>query len=147
MEKIVTKVEKQELEISYIKKTLDELVAQNKKQNEQLVKISESIHKQEVILEKISNLEERYSEGMARVHKRIDEELRRCKKDIDQHETLINEIKDNINTRPCTRYEKLQTEIEFLRKQHDRHTKIFGWMATLIIGAVVSSIIASHFNK
>ena len=36
MEQIIGKVEKQELEIQYIKQTLNEISAENKKQSEQL---------------------------------------------------------------------------------------------------------------
>ena len=66
MEKIVNKVEKQELEITYIKKTLDELVEQNKKQNEQLTKICKGLAKHELIFEKITNLESKQQEALKR---------------------------------------------------------------------------------
>ena len=92
MQEIVTKVEKQELEITYIKKTLDELVEQNKIQNKQLSKISESISKQEIILEKVSNLDDKYTEAIKRVHFRIDEQLKLCEEKIAENKMNIEKI-------------------------------------------------------
>ena len=147
MEQIFAKVEKQELEISYIKKTLDELVEQNKKQNEQLIKISESIQKQEIIIEKISNLEDKYQEGIKRVHKRIDEELERCKEKTSFLKDEVDKLKNDLSLRPCQNHQIVDKELEYIKKQVERHSKIVWWGGTLIIGVIVIAIIKSHFKQ
>jgi len=146
MEQIINKVEKQELEINYIKKSLDELVEQNKNQNLQLSKISESIQKQEVILEKIGNLEEKYSDGLKRCHRRIDEELDRCKEDKKKYESELKQIKEDLQSRPCQNHNVVDKEIEFIKGELAKHNKIIWWGATLIIGAVIVAILKSHFK-
>lgn len=146
MQEIVTKVEKQELEISYIKKSLDELVEQNKKQNEQLGKISESIQKQEIILEKISNLEEKYQDGLKRVHKRIDDELERNKEIIKRHNNEIEAIKNDLASRPCQNHNIVEKELEFIKKQQEKHAKIFWWVGTMIISIVLIAVIKGHLK-
>jgi chromosome segregation ATPase len=150
MEELVKKVEIQELEISYIKKALDELVEQNKKQNEQLAKISESIAKQEIILEKISNLEEKYQEGLKRVHKRIDGELALCEKtkdDCDKEcEKLskrMDELEEKLATRPCVSHNVIEAELKHLKEYIEKHNKIFWWVTTAIIGLIIAAVIKS----
>jgi predicted nuclease with TOPRIM domain len=150
MEKIISKVEKQELEITYIKKTLDKLVEQNEKQNEQLAKISESIAKQEIILEKISNLEEKYQEGIKRIHKRIDGELALCEKtkdDCDKEcEKLskrMDELEEKLATRPCVSHNVIEAEIKHLKEYIEKHNKIFWWIGTVILGVIIVSIVES----
>ena len=150
MEKIISKVEKQELEIVYIKKTLDKLVEQNEKQNEQLAKISESIAKQEIILEKISNLEEKYQEGIKRIHKRIDGELALCEKtkdDCDKEcEKLskrMDELEEKLATRPCVSHNVIEAEIKHLKEYIEKHNKIFWWIGTVILGVIIVSIVES----
>jgi len=142
MEHIVTKVEKQELEIHYIKKTLDELVEQNKIQNEQLSKISDSISKQEVILEKVSNLDDKYTEAIKRVHYRIDEQLRLCEERIADNKTKIEKILNQKNA-VCPKHDVLEKDIEILRKQQEKHAKIFWWVSTAIIGLVITAVVNS----
>jgi len=164
MQEIIQKIEKQELEISYIKKTLDELATQNRKQSEQLQKISESIHKQELILEKISNLEAKYQDGIKRVHKRMDDEIyhftdkimkieKEFSQKIDDEITHINEKIEKLEkttnsccNRPCVSHNVIEVEIENIKKQQDKFSKIFYWGATLIIGVVIVGIIKSHFH-
>ena len=148
MEKIVSKVEKQEIEILYIKKTLDEIVEQNKKQSEQLTKISESITKQEVILEKISNLEEKYQDGIKRVHKRIDGELLACekgKKDCENNlsklENEIEKLKDEVKNRPCVSHNVVQTELNHIKEKIEKHGKIFWWLGTVVLGIVIVAVV------
>ena len=150
MEHIVSKVEKQEIEITYIKKTLDELVEQNKRQNEQLTKISESIAKQEIILEKISDLEEKYQEGLKRVHKRIDGELTACekgKKDCENNlsklENEIEKLKDEVKNRPCVSHNVVQNELNHIKEKIERHGKIFWWLGTAVLGVVIVAIVKS----
>jgi len=144
MEHIANKVEKQELEINYIKKALDELVEQNKNQNKQLEKISNSIQKQELILEKIGNLEEKYSDGLKRCHNRIDEELSRCKEEKAKYEDEIKLIKNDLMSKPCNTHNVIDKEIEFIKMEISKHNKIIWWGATLIIGVVIVAIIKSH---
>ena len=146
MDGIQSKVEKQEIEITYIKKSLDELVAQNKNQNLQLSKISESIQKQEVILEKVGNLEEKYSDGLKRCHRRIDEELDRCKEDKKKYESELKHIKEDLQSRPCQNHNIVDKEIEFIKGELAKHNKTIWWGATLIIGAVIVAILKSHFK-
>ena len=150
MEKIISKVEKQELEITYIKKTLDKLVEQNEKQNEQLAKISESIAKQEIILEKISNLEEKYQEGLKRVHKRIDGELALCEKtkddcnkECERLDKRINELEEKLATRPCVSHNVIEAELKHLKEYIEKHSKIFWWVTTAIIGLIIAAVIKS----
>ena len=150
MEKIISKVEKQELEITYIKKTLDKLVEQNEKQNEQLAKISESIAKQEIILEKISNLEEKYQEGFKRIHKRIDGELALCEKtkddcnkECERLDKRINELEEKLATRPCVSHNVIEAEIKHLKEYIEKHNKIFWWIGTVILGVIIVSIVES----
>jgi len=164
MQEIIQKIEKQEIEISYIKETLEKLAIQTEKQSNQLQKISESIQKQELILEKISNLEEKYQEGMKRVHKRIDDEIHRCndrvtkienetpkkiENEIDYIEEKINKLEKNIENccnRPCISHDVFKVELENVKKQQERFYKIFYWGATLIIGIVIAGIVKSHFH-
>jgi len=146
MEQIVNKVEKQEIEITYIKKTLDELVEQNKKQSEQLVKISESIQKQEIILEKIGNLEDKYNDGIKRCHRRIDEELERCKVDKERMEHELETLKNDLSRKPCNNYGIFQKELDQVKAEIAKHGKVIWWGATLIIGAVIVAILKEHFH-
>ncbi len=145
MQEIVTKVEKQELEITYIKKTLDELVEQNKIQNKQLSKISESISKQEIILEKVSNLDKKYTEAIKRVHFRIDEQQKICEEKIAENKMNIEKI---LNERgaACPKHDVLEKDIEFLKKQQEKHAKVFWWAGTLIISVVIIAIIKGQFK-
>ena len=140
MEHIIGKVEKQELEISYIKKSLNELVEQNKQQNKQLSKISESIQKQEIILEKIGNLEEKYQDGTKRVHKRIDEEIKHFEERISKVEKQCVECCN----RPCINHNAVDTEIKHIKEAIADHKKIF-WTAIagvmmIVIGAIVKGV-------
>ena len=146
MEHIANKVEKQELEINYIKKSLDELVEQNKNQNKQLEKISNSIQKQELILEKIGNLEEKYSDGLKRCHNRIDEELSRCKEEKAKYEDEIKLIKNDLMSKPCNTHNVIDKEIEFIKMEISKHNKIIWWGATLIIGVVIVAILKSQLK-
>jgi predicted nuclease with TOPRIM domain len=150
MEKIISKVEKQELEIVYIKKTLDKLVEQNERQNEQLTKISESIAKQEVILEKISNLEEKYQDGIKRIHKRIDGELALCEKakddcnkECERLSKRMDELEEKLTTRPCVSHNVIETELKHLKEYIEKHNKIFWWVTTAIIGLIIAAVIKS----
>ena len=160
MEHIATKVERQELEITYIKKALDELVEQNKIQNEQLVKISESIQKQEVILEKVSNLEDKYNDGLKRCHKRIDETLI-TKNDIEaqienktvKYDTKISKLYDEIEkvkieirNKPCGTHNVVENELDHIRKDLATHKKIFWWGATLMIGTMIVTILKAFLH-
>jgi len=142
MEHIVTKVEKQELEITYIKKTLDELVEQNKIQNKQLSKISESISKQEIILEKVSNLDDKYTDAIKRVHFRIDEQLKICEERIAENKMNIEKILNRKNE-VCPKHDILEKDIEILKKQQEKHAKIFWWVSTAIIGLIITAVIKS----
>ena len=140
MEHIIGKVEKQELEISYIKKSLNELVEQNKQQNKQLSKISESIQKQEIILEKIGNLEEKYQDGTKRVHKRIDEEIKHFEERISKVEKQCVECCN----RPCINHNAVDTEIKNIKEKLSDHKKIFWTGITavmmIVIGAIVKGV-------
>jgi len=160
MQEIIQKIEKQEVEISYIKKTLNELAIQNKKQSDQLQKIGEAIHKQELILEKISNLEERYNDGVKRVHKRMDDEIHhfnekifKLEKEINNEVLYINEkiekLEKNVESccnRPCVSHNVIEVELNNIKKQQEKFSKIFYWGATLIIGIVIAGIIKSHLS-
>ncbi len=160
MEHIVTKVEKQELEITYIKKALDELVEQNKKQNEQLGKIGESIQKQEVILEKVSNLEDKYNDGLKRCHKRIDEtlltkneiqkqietEVSKNEKKIVAIENKIDQLKLEIRNKPCGTHNIVENELSHIKQDLASHKKIFWWGATLMIGTMVVTILKAFLH-
>ncbi len=143
MQEITKKVERQELEIHYIKKTLDELVEQNKIQNKQLSKISESISKQEIILERVSNLDNKYTEAIKRLHSRIDEQQRICERKITENKMNIEKILNERNS-ICPALEK---DIEFLKKQQEKHAKVFWWAGTLIISVVIVAIIKGQFIK
>jgi len=146
MEQLIAKVEKQEVEIDYIKKSLEELVIQNRKQSEQLQKIGESIQKQEIILEKISNLENKYSDSIKRCHRRIDEELERCKNERKRLEKELGVIKTDLMGKPCQNYDLINKDIEQLKRDLGSHSKIFWWVTTLIVGAVIIAILKEHFH-
>ena len=144
MEQIVSKVEKQELEIIYIKKSLDEIVEQNKKQNEQLEKISDSIQKQEIILERIANLEDKYSEGTKRLHKRLDTEIERYDKRI----LIIEEDLKEIKSRPCTNHNStVNIEIKNLKEKIAAHSKYFWFVNSAVIGAVIMALVGLILKK
>jgi len=150
MEKIVNKVEKQELEITYIKKTLDELVEQNKKQNEQLTKICKGLAKHELIFEKITNLESKQQEALKRVHDRIDGELllrenvkKEYYKDIENLYKKIEELEEKLATRPCVTHNVVEAEIKHLKEYIEKHNKIFWWVTTAIIGLIIVAVIKS----
>lgn len=144
--KAFTKIERQEVEISYIKKTLDELVEQNKRQSEQLASITKSIQKQEVILEKITYLEDKYHDGIKRVHKRIDEEVKKINEILTIYKDEFGKIKEDMKKMSCPIEKTFLKDIEYLKKQQDRHAKIFWWVGSLIIGAVILAILKSHFK-
>jgi len=137
MEQIIGKVEKQELEIQYIKQTLNEISVENKKQSEQLLKISESIQKQEIILEKISNLEEKYHESTKRVHKRIDEEIRHFEERLNKVEKQCIECCN----RPCINHNAVDAEIKNIKEKLSDHKKIFWWVTTAVIGVVIVAVV------
>ena len=155
MQEITTRVDKQELEIMYIKKALDELVDQNKKQNEQLEKISDSIHKQEVILEKVSNLEDKYADGLRRCHQRIDETLeikQEIKKQLEQEtkkidkrqekfEEEIESVKKEIRSKPCGVHNVVDNEIKHMKETIEFHKKILFGVIGFVFVAVGSSIL------
>ena len=157
MQEIATKVEKQELEITYIKKSLDELVEQNKKQNEQLGKISESIQKQEVILEKVSNLEDKYTDGLKRCHKRIDEtvvtkngiqkqienETIKTDKKIAKLETEIDKLRLEVHNRPCVTHNVVENELKHINETLANHKKIFWSVTSVIVFGVLTALIKS----
>jgi len=144
MEQVKAKVEKQEVEISYIKKSLDEIVGENRKQSNQLQTISDSIQKQELILEKISNLEEKYYDGSKRLHSRIDEENKHHELRLKALEECCNSNKDDILNRPCRTHDVLAKDIENINKRLDDHKKIF-WTAIstvmlIVVGAIVQGV-------
>ena len=144
MEQIVNKVEKQELEIIYIKKSLDEIVEQNKRQNEQLSKISDSIQKQEVILERIANLEDKYSEGTKRLHKRLDTEIDRFDKRISSIEEDVKEAKN----RPCVNHNgTIAVEIENIKEKIANHSKYFWFVNSAVIGSIIMATIGLILKK
>jgi chromosome segregation ATPase len=141
MEKIVNKVEKQELEITYIKKTLDDIANENKKQSEQLSKIGESIQKQEIILEKISNLEDKYQDGSKRVHRRIDDVTNLYNAKFVE---MNNKI-DACSNRPCVSHNVIENELKHIKDDLNKHSKIF-WTAIssillIVIGAIVKGVL------
>jgi len=146
MDIIKSKVEKQELEITFIKRSLDELIEQNKNQNLQLSKISDSIQKQEIILEKIGNLEDKYNDGLKRCHNRIDTELVRLKDDTKTLYSNIGSLRDELNARPCQNHNIVDKEIEFIKGELSKYNKIIWWSATLIIGVVIIAILKEHFK-
>jgi len=144
MEQVKAKVEKQEVEISYIKKSLDEIAHENKKQSSQLQTISESIQKQELILEKISNLEEKYYDGSKRLHSRIDDEKRNLDIRFKELENCCSKVKNDIVSRPCRTHGLVEKELETINKRLDDHKKIF-WTAIsavmlIVIGAIVKGV-------
>jgi len=146
MEQLIAKVEKQEVEIDYIKKSLEELVNQSRKQSEQLQKIGESIQKQEIILEKITNLENKYNDSIKRCHRRIDDELERCKNERKRLEKEFEAIKTDLMGKPCQNYDLINKDIEQLKRDLGSHSKIFWWITTLIVGAVIIAILKEHFH-
>jgi len=143
MEHIVGKVEKQEIEIQYIKQSLNELVEQNKQQNYQLSKISESIQKQEIILEKISNLEEKYQESTKRVHKRIDEEIRHFEDRISKVEKQCVECCN----RPCVNHNAVDNEIKHINEKINKHGSYFWFVNSAVIGAVIMALVGLILKK
>ena len=150
MEHIANRVEKQELEIMYIKKTLDELVEQNKKQNEQLSKISESIARQEIIFEKIANLEDKHQDALKRVHNRIDAELTNCEKQRKNYENEfkrvdneIEKLKEAVANKPCVTHDVIKTEIKHINEKLEKHGKIFWWLSTAILTVIIVAIVKS----
>ena len=137
MQQIISKVEKQEMEIDYIKRSLEEIADQNKKQNEQLEKISESIQKQELILEKISNLEEKYYDETKRIYKTINNE----------NEFLTNKIKEveefakDCCNRPCVNHSAIVYEIESLKEFKAKQDKALNWIITTVGSAIVLALL------
>jgi len=146
MDQIVSKVEKQEIEIDYIKRSLDELVEQNKNQSKQLDKISESIKNQELILEKISNLDDKYEESIKRCHNRIDEEIERCKDINGRMDKELDRLKEDVLSRPCRSHDVFVKELEYIKKELNKYAKIVWWGGTLIIGVVIVSILKTHLH-
>jgi len=143
MEHIIGKVEKQEVEIQYIKQTLNEISAENKKQSEQLEKISDSIQKQEIILEKISNLEEKYYEGTKRVHQRIDEEIKHFETRLVQLEHKCEECCN----RPCINHNAVDNEIKHINEKIEKHGSYFWFVNSAVIGAVIMALIGLILKK
>lgn len=127
------RVHRQEIEIKYIKKAIEEIAENTKKQGEHLLKISETISKQEVILEKLTNLEERQEGDIKRCHKRIDMELERWEKEV--------------KNKPCVSVSALEKDIELLKHKTEKHDKIFWWLGTMVIGAIVLSLIRHELIK
>jgi len=144
MEKIVSKVEKQEVEITYIKKSLDELIDQNKSQSFQLEKISDSIKNQELILEKISNLDDKYGESVKRCHHRMDDEISKYEHFIDKIENDIGKLKYEISNKPCGNYNVLDTKIAQMQKELNKYAKLIWWVGTTILGVVIVAILKDH---
>ena len=155
MEHIATKVERQELEITYIKKSLDELVEQNKKQNEQLGRIGESIQKQEIILEKVSNLEDKYNDGLKRCHKRIDDNLMTKKeidtrienevtklvKEQDKLEAELERVKTELRNKPCGVHNVVDNEIKHMNETIQFHKRILFGVIGFVFVAVGTSVL------
>ena len=148
MELLESKLEKHDLEISYMKKSLDELVEYSKETTKQLQKIGESIAKQEVILEKISNIEASHKESVKRLHDRVDlveKSVVSEKGDVvdrlDLLESKLEKLRDNLDKRPCNAHFVVDNELKHVNEKLENHKKIF-WTAistvmVIVIGAIV----------
>lgn len=142
MEEITNQVEKQQVEISYIKQKIDEIASQNQRQNDQLEKISNSIAKQELILEKISSLEDKFNMSLKGVYSLIDQEKI-------NYDTKIQNLEERLTKRetiPCQNINIINEKIINIQKEIDKHNRIFWWLGTLIVGAIIIGILKDHLH-
>ena len=141
MDDIKNKLSNHDLEISYIKKSLDHLVEYSKDTNVQIQKIGESISKQEVILEKLANLENNYDASVKRVHKRID----MVEKLYEKLDTKADSLHHEHLNKPCMNKEVFNKSIEHLEEKINNIKKIFwGFGSTvgvIIIGAILDMVL------
>ena len=150
---VTAQVQRHSFEIENLKSTLERIAKSLEKQEEQLEKINQTLSRQDVILEKIANLEEKYQDGLKRCHFRIDgekehfeERIRRNEEKIKKNEEELKKLQEDIHHRPCVSHNLIEKDIDFLKKEVQKHNKIFWWGATLIIGVVVVGIVKSHFS-
>jgi len=154
MESVETKIEKHDIEITYIKESLKDLVNYSKETAKQLQMISKAISKQEVIIEKVTNIETIHRESVSRLHDRVDhvEEAIDSEKDgivakLDKLERECDKIREMASKpKTCNSHNVIETELGYIKKQLASHAKIFWTVTSGVMMTIIYSILHSHLK-